>query len=163
LLWVGEVDTGAEEALLQLEIRSLTRADADTIAGWRYPGPYSTYDVREVVTPAGGYWAVEHEENRVGYCCFGPPARVPGVDEEEGTLDVGYGMRPDLMGQSLGRSFVGAILNFAVNEFAPQKLRLLILEWNERSQRVAKALGFSDEGTLQSEEGPFRVMVRLAG
>jgi [ribosomal protein S18]-alanine N-acetyltransferase len=105
---------------------------------------------------------VEHEGDLVGYCCFGPPARVPGVDEEEGTLDVGYGIRPDLMGQGLGRSFVGAILDFAIQEFNPQKLRLLVLEWNERSQRTAKALGFSDEGMVQSEEGPFRVMVRPA-
>ena len=39
-----------------------------------------------------------HEGELVGYGCFGAPARVPEVDEEAGALDVGYGMRPDLMG-----------------------------------------------------------------
>jgi ribosomal-protein-alanine N-acetyltransferase len=106
---------------------------------------------------------VEHEGELIGYSCFGPPARVPGIDEEEGTLDVGYGMRPDLMGQGLGRSFVGAILDYAVTEFDPRKVRLLILEWNERSLGVAKALGFTDVGMVHSDEGPFRVMVRPVG
>jgi hypothetical protein len=28
-----------------VEVRALTAADATTIARWRYPGPYATYDV----------------------------------------------------------------------------------------------------------------------
>ena len=74
------------------EVRRLTEADGRGIATWRYPDRYSTYDVGEVVTAADGYWAVVGEEEElVGYCCFGQEARVPGVDEEHGTLDIGYG------------------------------------------------------------------------
>jgi hypothetical protein len=35
-------------------------------------------------------------EEVVGFCCFGPEARVKGQREEEGTLDIGGGVRPDL-------------------------------------------------------------------
>jgi [ribosomal protein S18]-alanine N-acetyltransferase len=143
-----------------VEVRPLTRADAEAIAGWRYPDRYSTYDVKEILTPAGGHWAVFHDGELVGYCSFGAPARVPGVDEEAGTLDVGYGMRPDLVGHGLGREFVSAILAFALRRFAPRRLRLLILTWNERSRKVAEALGFKQERIAPSAEGDFLVLVR---
>lgn len=141
-----------------MEVRPLTLADAEAIATWTYPGRESTYDVGAVLTAEQGIWAVEDSAELAGYCCFGVEARVPGVDEEEGTLDVGYGMRPDLVGKGSGRAFVGAILAFAMNEFPPQRLRLLILTWNERSRKVAEALGFQEEGIVPSIEGEFRVM-----
>jgi RimJ/RimL family protein N-acetyltransferase len=84
------------------------------------------------------------------------------VFEEEGVLDVGYGMRPDLMGRGLGGTFVGAILDFGVNEFSPKRFRLLILDWNERSRKVASTLGFQREGVVHSTEGAFLVMAREA-
>lgn len=108
-----------------------------------------------------GYWAVVSEGELVGYCCLGLEARVPGVEEEQDTLDVGYGMRPDLLGKGLGRTFVAAIVDFAVDEFSPQRLRLLILTWNKRSQKVAEALGFQKRGIARSGEGDFLVMMRL--
>jgi RimJ/RimL family protein N-acetyltransferase len=146
-----------------MEVRPLTQADAEAIASWSYPGRESTYDVGAIVTAEQGIWAVEDSGQLVGYCCFGAEARVPGVDPEEGTLDVGYGMRPDLVGKGSGRAFVGAILAFAVNEFSPQRLRLLILTWNERSRKVAEALGFQEEGIVPSTEGEFRVMSLRSG
>jgi hypothetical protein len=80
-----------------MKIRALTETDAEAVATWRYPGRYQTYDVSEVVTSEAGFWAVEREATFVGYCCFGHEARVPGAVEEAGILDIGYGMRPDLM------------------------------------------------------------------
>ena len=146
-----------------MRVRDLTPVDAVDIAGWRYPGRESTYDIAEIVTPQDGFHAVEHEGSLIGYCCFGVEARVPGVDEQEGTLDVGYGMRPDLVGRGLGRMFVESILAFAVDTFAPTRLRLLILNWNGRSRRVAEALGFEREASVTNDTGTFLVLVRPAG
>jgi [ribosomal protein S18]-alanine N-acetyltransferase len=148
------------QTLTLMEVQPLTPSDTDAIAAWRYPGRYSTYDVDEPFT--SGCWAVRHEGELVGYCCFGSEARVPGVEEEPGTLDVGYGLRPDLMGRRLGRSFVAAILDFASRRFGSLRLRLLILDWNERSRKVAEALGFEEVGVVRSAEGAFRVMTRPA-
>jgi GNAT superfamily N-acetyltransferase len=145
-----------------MKIRTLTETDAEAIATWRYRGRYKTYDVGEVVSSDAGFFAVEQKATLVGYCCFGQEARVPGAVEEAGTLDIGYGMRPDLMGHGLGREFVGAILDFAVRRFSPSRLRLLILDWNDRSRKVAVALGFESEGVLRSTEGDFLVMTRAA-
>jgi [ribosomal protein S18]-alanine N-acetyltransferase len=145
-----------------MEVRQLTESDAAVIETWRYPGRYATYDLGEVITPERGFWAVDHDADLIGYCCFGHEARVPGADEEEGVLDVGYSMGPDLMGHGLGREFVEAIVDFAVETFSPQRLRLLILDWNDRSRKVAEAIGFQREDVLESTEGDFLVMTRQA-
>ncbi len=146
-----------------MQVRSLTAADAEAIATWRYAGRDSTYDVIEPVTDQQGIWAVDHGSELVGYCCFGAEARVPGVEEEAGTLDVGYGLRPDLVGRGLGRGFVTAILEFAAAEFSPGRMRVLILSWNERSRKVAAACGFESAGVVASTEGDFLVLTRGVG
>lgn len=145
-----------------MEIRPLREADSEAISTWRYPGRYATYDIGDVARDADASWVVWDAGELVGHCCFGAEARVPGVNEEDGTVDVGYGMRPDLVGKGLGGDFVSAILDFAVAEFSPRQLRLLILTWNERSRKVAQALGFEIERTIRSAEGEFFVLVRPA-
>jgi [ribosomal protein S18]-alanine N-acetyltransferase len=145
-----------------MQVRPLTPADSEAIATWRYAGRDSTYDVTGPVTPEQGIWAVDHRSEVVGYCCFGAEARVPGVEEEAGTLDVGYGLRPDLVGKGLGRGFVMAILEFATAEFSQGRLRVLILSWNDRSRKVAVACGFESAGVVTSEEGDFLVLTRPA-
>ena len=145
-----------------MEVRPLARADAEAIAGWRYAGADAVYDIDVLVTAEEGYWAVDREGGLIGYCCFGLEARVHGVDEQEGTLDVGYGLRPDLMGRGLGRAFVRAILDFGIDRFEPERLRLLILDWNERSRKVAESLGFTSEPSVRNDIGTFLVMSRSA-
>jgi len=83
------------------------------------PGRYATYNITTPPTEDEGFWAVEDERELVGYCCFGAEARVPGVEAETGTLDVGYGLRPDLVGLRRGRDFVEAILAFGTQRFTP--------------------------------------------
>jgi [ribosomal protein S18]-alanine N-acetyltransferase len=139
-----------------MRVRELTDRDVAHITSWRYEGDYATYDVTGGVSPGLGYFAVDHRRRLVGYCCFGAEARVPGVEAEPGTLDIGYGMRPELVGRGLGRSFVGAILAFGSERFRPDRLRMLILDWNVRSRRVAESHGFSVSG----RHGDFTVVRR---
>jgi RimJ/RimL family protein N-acetyltransferase len=139
-----------------LKVRDLTDRDVRDISTWRYEGDDAAYDVTGGVSPGLGYFAVERAGHLVGYCCFGAEARVPGVPAEPGTLDVGYGMRPELVGRGLGGAFVGAILAFGVARFDPERLRMLILRWNARSRRVAEGHGFAVHGSF----GEFDVLRR---
>ena len=141
-----------------MRVRRLTDADVRDITEWRYAGRYSTYDMTGGVSPGLGYFAVENDRRLVGFCCFGAEARVPGVAEEEGTLDVGYGLRPELVGRGLSRSFIGAILAFGIEHHRPQRLRMLILRWNERSRRAAVRHGFE----LARTHGDFDLLTRAA-
>ncbi len=141
--------------MAELAIAPLSAAQAEAIGGWRYPGRYATYDVVEPPDLEGAFAVTEGEE-LVGYCCFGAEARVPGVEAAEGILDVGYGMRPDLMGQGRGAPFVSSIIAFGVGLHAPSSLRVSIYRWNERSRRAALRQGFAVTGRA----GEFDVLER---
>jgi hypothetical protein len=67
---------------------------------------------------------------------------------------------PDRIGQGHGNRFVAAILQFALKRYDGQRVRLFVLEWNQRSSKVAARLGFAIESVVHSDEGPFLVMVR---
>jgi RimJ/RimL family protein N-acetyltransferase len=134
--------------VLAVQVRELTGADAAAIAAWRYPARYSTYDVTDASALAGDHWAVTDGDELVGYCCLGAPARVAGAQPEPGTLDVGYGMRPQLLGRGRGGRFVAAVLEFAQAHHDPARLRLYVLDWNERSRTVAAAHGFLVESVI---------------
>jgi len=137
--------------------RELTADEAERPLGWRYPEPYATYDAEGPLGQGLGFFAVDDDEgNLVGFGCVGAEARVPGVEEEPGTIDVGYGMRPELIGQGRGGEFVGAILAHAVQGDPTARLRMSILHWNDRSRRVAQAHGFR----VVDRVGEFDVLVR---
>jgi RimJ/RimL family protein N-acetyltransferase len=139
--------------------RELTDDEAEQPLGWRYPEPYETYDADGPLGRDLGFFAVDDDNGElVGFGCLGAEARVPGVEEESGTVDVGYGMRPDLIGQGRGREFVGAVLERAVATDPTAQLRMSILRWNERSRRVAESHGFRVVG----QSGEFDVLVREA-
>jgi RimJ/RimL family protein N-acetyltransferase len=53
-------------------------------------------------------------------------------------------MHPGLVGQGHGSGFVAAILAFAREAFAPQRFRVTIAAFNERSQRTFRKLGFRE-------------------
>jgi ribosomal-protein-alanine N-acetyltransferase len=139
----------------ELAIAPLTPEQVAAIGGWRYPGSYATYDVTDPADLDGAF-AVTEDGLLVGFCCFGQEARVPGVDAAERVLDVGYGMRPDLMGQGRGAAFVSSIVAFGVERFRPESLRLSICRWNERSRRAALRQGFVVTGAA----GEFDVLER---
>ena len=145
-----------------MRVRRLSEAERAIVGAWRYPGRLSTYELGGPVAPQRPLMAVEHGDELIGYCCFDEEARVRGVEAEAGSLDVGYGLRPDLVGRGLGREFVAAILDYAEAEFEPARLRLLIVDWNARSRRLAEVLGFSERTSVVNDEGRFLVMVRPA-
>jgi [ribosomal protein S18]-alanine N-acetyltransferase len=136
--------------------RELTVEEAERPLGWRYSGRYATYDVKGALGGDRGFFAVEHDGDLVGFGCVGAEARVPGVEEEPGTVDVGYGMRPDLVGQGRGRSFVAAVLDYVTERNPGARLRMSIFGWNGRSRRVAEGHGFRVTGRA----GEFDVLVR---
>jgi RimJ/RimL family protein N-acetyltransferase len=145
-----------------VEVRLLSADDVAAIAAWRYAGRYSTYDVDDPAVLERDAWAVTDAGELIGHCVFGAPARVPPATDEPGTLDVGYGLAPELMGRGLGPAFVGVILDFAIERFEPERLRLYVLDWNERSRKVAAGHGFAVESVLDNEQGRFLSMVRPA-
>jgi [ribosomal protein S18]-alanine N-acetyltransferase len=134
-----------------LRVRPLETRDAEAVASWRYQGPWSIYDPRpgdEPISVVAGYDAVVDDAGSlVGFVCVGQEARVPGLAEADGTIDIGVGMRPDLVGRGLGRHFGAVVLDHVRARHGDRPLRAVVQGWNERSLRLARGLGFRDAGT----------------
>src|SRR4026208_64986 len=87
----------------------LSQEEAEAIAEWHYPEPYSFYDwtadaddLRELLDPklrGDAYWAVKDEDELVGYFSFKRRRRA---------VEIGLGLRPDLTGRGLGAEFLAA-------------------------------------------------------
>lgn len=118
-------------------VRDLTDADLDEIATWRYGGAWSVYDSDGRLDPGLGYWGVVDtaDDRLVGFGRLGEDARVPGLPEAVDTVDVGIGMRPDLVGRGTGAAFATAFLDFAATRTAAHRFRVVVKDWNARSRR----------------------------
>jgi RimJ/RimL family protein N-acetyltransferase len=140
----------------QLSVRPLQREDAEAISSWHYQGPWSAYDSRpgdELVTAEGGYHAVVDDAGSlVGFVCTGQEARVPGLAAADGITDVGVGMRPDLVGRGLGSAFGAVVLDHLCGLCGNGPMRAVVQSWNERSLRLARRLGFRDDGIHWCEQ-----------
>lgn len=129
-------------------LKPLTADQGAAMAEWRYPGPWAIYDSPGAIDPAEGFWAVLDEDGEVaGYACFGVEARVPGLEERSGVLDVGVGMRPGLTGQGRGREFATAVLEHGRAVTGARRLRAVVQAWNARSRALLGRLDFEETGT----------------
>ena len=128
-------------------VRELTDDDLAEIEGWRYDGPWAAYDSDGRLDPELGYWAVEGDDGRLaGFGCLGEDARVPGLGDADGVVDVGVGMRPDLVGRGSGARFATAFLDFATGRVDAGRFRVVVKDWNDRSLRLVERLGFARTG-----------------
>lgn len=127
-------------------IRAMTEADAQRIAGWRYPGEYSFYDadkdaedLAELLEPAGWgreYFSVDDRSGElVGFLVF----KAIGGD-----TDVGLGLRPDLTGQGLGGSVLEAALSFGTRTLGAERYALRVAAFNRRAISVYERVGFRE-------------------
>jgi [ribosomal protein S18]-alanine N-acetyltransferase len=140
----------------RLTVRPLQRGDAEAIASWRYDGPWSTYDARPddpLLSAETGYLAVVDDAGSlVGFLCTGVEARVPGLAAQEGIVDIGVGMRPDLVGRGLGSAFGALVLGYIRDMCGDRPLRAVVQSWNERSLRLSQRLGFGVVGIHRCEQ-----------
>ncbi|MGI9155640.1 MAG: hypothetical protein ACR2FG_03250 [Marmoricola sp.] len=102
----------APPALPALRIAPLTRKHAADVCTWHYPATYHCYDMTradpdDLLRP-DGFFAVLAGVHLVGFRSFGADGRVPGWDYDESALDTGGGLRPELVGQGLGRHAIAA-------------------------------------------------------
>jgi [ribosomal protein S18]-alanine N-acetyltransferase len=139
-----------------LEVRGLAAHDVTAIAGWRYAGGDAIYDPgQDAVVPDRGYVGLFTREagELVGYGCSGDEARVPGLDAEPGTVDVGVGLRPGLVGGGWGAAVVAALLEHLGTTSAAGRFRVAVLDGNERSLRTFLRAGFVEHDEVVTDDG----------
>lgn len=153
-------------------LRPFRSDEVEGVAGWEYEPPYEIYngdpthpeDYLEVDENGFGYYAVvrRDDDEVVGFCCFGEEARVGGQEDDPGTVDIGMGLRPDLVSQGVATQVLPLLLDFARERFAPERFRAAVAAFNERSTRLCLSAGFE---VVREFEGPgreFRELIRQA-
>lgn len=134
-------------------ISLLSEENARKITTWSYDPPFDLYDLAPehlsglLNLDFRYHQVLDQNGSLIGYCCFGLDARVPGGNyqlNEPRVLDIGVGMRPDLVGRGLGRYFVSAILDYAYKRYQPECFRVTIADFNQRSQKTFQNLGFKE-------------------
>lgn len=147
-----------------LRVRPMTVRDAELVATWRYSGPCAVYDVtsaQSIIDDLPDYFAVTSGERLVGFCCVGHAARIPGLTEQVGVLDVGLGMDPELVGRGCGEEFGRTVLAFLTTTHPDHQLRAVVQDWNERSLRLTRRLGFEDAGELTTVQDGHQLAYRI--
>lgn len=125
----------------------MTREHAETVCGWVYEPPYDLYgwlpwDQMEALGVEFGdpevrqsqYVSVlDAEHTLCGFAQFFPLA---------GVTRLGVGMRPDLCGQGLGKSFMQAVVGAASEKRPGDEIDLEVHTWNKRAIRAYRKSGF---------------------
>jgi RimJ/RimL family protein N-acetyltransferase len=140
---------------MALAIFPITESQARVASAWQYAAPYSMYDGDPAewpryLQPGYRYHAVLDHDELIGHCCFGEDARVPGGRYVDDALDVGAGMRPDLVGKGLGRAFLTAVLDFGRSRYAARSFSATVAAFNHRALTLCRSVGFVDVDTFTS-------------
>jgi RimJ/RimL family protein N-acetyltransferase len=143
-----------------LRFRPFSRSDALAMMSWRYPAPYSAYDLdsqdptvlAELLRPENRYHAILRGNEMIGFFCLGADARVPGWNYDDSALDVGMGLRPDRTGQGEGWGCFSSVMDF-VEELDPGRaLRATVVAWNRRAIRLCEKAGFHATASFRRAE-----------
>ncbi len=151
----------------------MTRDKAIEISNWKYEEPYSIYNMEEsdecISELLNGeyYYVLDLQKSLVGFICSGNSARVPGGYEvglynNNETLDVGLGLRPDITGLGKGQEFLTHCISFLKDQFKVQNFQLVVAEFNKRAIKVYERTGFakglSFKSKVKDQEVNFIVM-----
>lgn len=156
---------------MSLIIQPLDKANARACAVWHYSAPLDFYNlnpndieknVQYFLDPKKKFYGIFEEQEFVGFCSFGEDGQVNGGNYSALGLDIGMGIRPDLIGQGRGSYYVEAVLNFASREFNPSMYRVTIAAFNQRALRVWYKAGFHSIDTFErkSQGVNFVILVR---
>ncbi len=148
-------------------LRPLRGADAEAILAWRYAGQYAIYDpgagdLPTLIDPANRFFAVLRGRELIGHVCLGAEARVPGLEEAPDADDLGFGLRPDLVGRGNARRLLPELLAVLAPVLARPQVRVVIAAWNERARAAARRAGFQPAGELENANGRYVVLTRPA-
>ena len=79
---------------------------------------------------------------------MGADGRVPEWSYDDSVIDIGAGMRPQLVGQGKGVHFLLQALTFAETTTARRALRATIALWNGHALSAARRNGFIRIGSF---------------
>lgn len=121
---------------------TIRQASAETLADietWRYEPPYDFYngDEEPVLNPERFFEALDDDGSLVGFYYF---------EEKGDALEIGLGLRPELVGRGLGLEFFRAGVEFGRRRFEAARVILAVAAFNQRAVVVYERGGFRVTG-----------------
>jgi [ribosomal protein S18]-alanine N-acetyltransferase len=144
-----------------LTIRPFAADESAEVALWTYDPPFDLYNsdpgsarlFLEIDADGFGFYALaDAADDVVGFCCFGAEARVPPQTPEEGTVDLGGGIRPDRLSEGVATATLPAVMAFALR-WNPRKFRIAVAAFNDRSICLCQSAGFELTGSFSNKDG----------
>ncbi len=132
----------------------MTQEQAEEIAfNWHYDAEYAFYDMEadkedlvEFLDPqkrGDSNFVVTKDNDIIGFFSFNEVAI--------NTIDIGLGMRPNLIGNGNGSEFLKAGLEFAKSKYTPRKITLSVATFNQRAIKVYRKNGFEEVDTFMQD------------
>ncbi|WP_018753758.1 GNAT family N-acetyltransferase [Paenibacillus sanguinis] len=162
-----------DKPITQFQIAPMEEAHGAEICTWHYDSPYDIYswlpweqmkalDVEfgNPVIRTDQYISVlDQDGTLVGFAQYFPL---------QGVTRLGIGLKPELCGLGLGKSFVEAIVAEARRRKPENEIDLEVLTWNTRAIRVYQKVGFTitdlyEKMTPGGVSKPFYCMVYKDG
>lgn len=125
-------------------IKKMEQTEATEIADlWKYPEPYSFYnmtedieDYNEITTPEkrkNCYFSIKDRELLIGFFS---------VEPNNDSIIIGLGMKPELTGKGKGKEFLEIIIDFVKENYNIRKIELSVADFNKRAIKLYKNCGF---------------------
>ncbi|MCA1058965.1 GNAT family N-acetyltransferase [Rossellomorea aquimaris] len=136
---------------MSFTFQMMTQEQAECIANtWKYEGEYAFYDISADEEDLAEFldegrrgnatFSVLNEGKLVGFFSF--------IDLNDGTIEIGLGMKPGMTGKGKGQEFTEAGLEFARSKYSPSAFSLSVATFNQRAIKVYKKSGFTALGTF---------------
>ena len=142
--------------LAAAEIVPMDQDEAEQVAAWSYPGIYAFYDysadpddlaeILDADRRAGLYFAVRLPgHGLIGFVQTWPVG-------EDGSIEIGLGLRPECAGHGLGVAFVRRLCDWLIDRvrLRPMVITLRVATFNVRAITVYERAGFRAVATEQS-------------
>jgi len=136
-------------------IAPMTQPEAEEMARWTYPGIYAFYDcgadpeglaeILDADRRAGLFFGVSlADHGLIGFVQAWPVA-------EDGSVQIGLGLRPECAGRGLGLAFVQLLCDWLIGRvrLRPMTITLRVATFNVRAITVYERAGFQAVETEQ--------------
>lgn len=138
-----------------MHLQSLSEAMAREICTWRYEGVYSVYNLSDWEVVVSNCWELSSEIAREEYfVAIYSENELIGfgrIQDFEGKVSLGIGLKPDLCGKGYGNLAMSLIIEEAKSRYPGDEIGLEVRTFNKRAKKCYEKLGFVTQRTYMKE------------